>query len=106
MKDAATVLSEPFDPDDIDTIWVSWNDRLGNQEIATSEWLVPEGWTVVRHIKNKIFSNEQGETFPKSNLVTLSTTHQNGVHHIVNRITTDQGNQLDRGFYVQVSSRI
>lgn len=106
MKDQATSLQEPFDPDDIDTIWCSWNDRLGDQEIVFSEWLVPEGWTVVRHRKNKTFLNENEESFPKSNCVTLSTTHKDGTYHIVNRITTDQGNQLDRGFYVTVSGRI
>lgn len=103
---SAPVLAQAFDPDDIDTFWVSWENRIGNQKITSSVWVLPDGWTAVHQRENYSFTDEFGMEYGKSNAVTLSTTHTDGLHHIVNRITTDQGNRLDRGFMLQVSGRI
>lgn len=94
-------LPEEMHPDDHDVFCVSWTGKLNGVSIATSEWIVPDGFEVEDEETN-ITVTEDGVQYSDTNTALVSTTLEEGTHALYNRITAPGGIDLTRGFDVTI----
>ena len=96
-------LSEFVNPNDIDTFWFSWTDKLNTDTISTSVWIIPTGFTEVSTTINGSVTFD-GVTYNDANSIKMSTTLTKGLHTISNEITTAGGNTYRRGVSIVLDS--
>lgn len=94
-------LTEYMNPNDTDTFWMSWTDKLNGETISTSTWILPTGFTQVSVTTNGSVT-ENGTTYTDANSITLSTTLTKGKHLISNEITTSGSRTIRRAFNVTI----
>lgn len=98
-------LTEYMNPNDTDTFWMSWTDKLNGETISTSTWVLPANFTEVSATTNGSVT-EDGTTYNDANSVTISTTETKGKHLIFNEITTSASRTIRRGFLITIDSCI
>lgn len=103
--DEAAELDEYMNPNDVDTFWVSWTDKLNGESISTSDWIIPAGFTEEATTSGGEVV-ESGTTYADANSITLSTSLTRGRYMIRNEITTSGGRTLRRGFIVSIDPTI
>jgi hypothetical protein len=94
-------LTEYMNPNDTDTFWMSWTDKLNGETISTSTWILPAGFTEVSDTSDGTVT-EDGTTYDDANSVTLSTTNTKGKHTIFNEIVTSGGRTIRRGIIITI----
>jgi hypothetical protein len=83
----------PKDPDEIKDYVVDWSDLLGEDTIAASIWIIPDGLT-------KTSDSNTGATAT----IWLSSGVAGTSYALVNRITTAGGRTYDRTIKLKVKS--
>ena len=82
------------DPDEILIFGINWADYLGQDTILTSSWVVPAGVTAV--------SNAFTDTLAS---VKLSGGTLGQVYRITNRITTSDGETVDKSLDIEIAEK-
>ena len=103
----AADFQESWEPADIDTVFISWTDKLNGGSIvaASSVWNLPAGWAEVAKTEDGSVV-EDGITYLNTNSATLSTTLTSGTHLIQNKIDIDDGREITRGVYVTIREKL
>jgi len=101
-SDSIPSFAERWDPSDNDWVWISWENKLGGESIATSTWVLPAGWTEEDSQADQTVQDSDGTSYANSNGVRLSTTKTTGTHKITNRVTFSGSRSLDRSVFVTV----
>jgi hypothetical protein len=88
-------------------IWypVSWERKLldDDDEIFTSSWNVPAGFTVVAQREDVICLDENGVTLTKCNMALIEASQLfDDAQYIENEITVSDGETRKNGFYLKV----
>lgn len=82
------------DPDEILLFGINWADYLGTDTIASSTWIVPAGVTMV--------SNSHTDTLAT---IKLSGGTLGQVYRITNRITTADGETVDKSLDIEIAEK-
>jgi hypothetical protein len=98
----APTLTRSLAPGEADTFYVSWEQDLEGDTIASSSWEIPADFTEVG-TQTDIVVTEKGIDYANSNEILLSTTLTSGTHLIQNRIVTGSGRTLFGGFFLPVT---
>lgn len=99
---ASPAFEDRWDTFDIDYVWVAWDELLRGATITDSEWVVPDGWTVVAEQQDASVTDSDGNTYDAANGALLSTTATTGRHKISNRVTLSDDRQYERTVIVVV----
>ena len=91
-----------WDPSDVDYVWVAWDDDLEGSSISQSEWVLPEGWSLVSALVSQPVAAKDGTAFTAANGALLSTTATSGRFLLTNRCTFSDQRRLDRSVFVTV----
>lgn len=83
----AFTWTTPKDPDEVKDYVIDWTDRLNEDVIATSTWIVPDGITK----DSDSFDADENTT-----TIWLSGGTLNDNYEFTNRITTTGGRTLDQ----------
>lgn len=87
------------DPDGVLDYGIDWSSWLGDDTIASSDWMVPTGITEV-----------DDDDHPTTNTTTTTTIWLSGgtsgvTYRIVNHIVTAAGREDDRSIYIRVADK-
>ena len=105
-------LPDDMNPADESVFWVSWEEALNGYSMDTSSWILPDGFTELSTVFNVVSDpDENGETYPNSNGIQISTSLENGTYYIGNQITYTNTNfnpsitvTLQRGFNLTIDN--
>ena len=101
----APILPEEMNPDDIDTFYVSWTDKLNGATLSSDTWTLPTGFTQVSTVSDvSVVSN--GITYLNSNGVTVSTSLTTGKHLLSNNAVFSDGREITRSLYVVLDANL
>ena len=101
----APLLPGAMNPDDAETFFISWEDRLNGSSITSSAWVLPAGFTEVSDETDTTATEvEDGVTTIHLNCngVTVTTTQTEGVFEFDNVSGFADGRSLTRGLKVRV----
>ncbi|MCC5809873.1 MAG: hypothetical protein JJU06_05820 [Ectothiorhodospiraceae bacterium] len=94
-----------WDPDGREWVTVFWGDVVSRRgAIQSSEWILPDGWSVEDTRQDVTAEDAQGETYSHCNQALLDTDADTGRHLLTNRVTFADGTKLDRGLQVWVQN--
>ena len=80
-------LPDDMNPNDVSDFWISWADVLNGYTMQTSNWVLPDGFNEIATEFNKPSRpDEDGNVFPNSNAILISTTETGGTYYIGNRM--------------------
>lgn len=99
---APAAFDDRWDTHDIDYVWVAWDEFLRGSSITDSDWIVPDGWTVVAAQQDASVTDADGNSYDSANGALLSTTAITGRHKISNRVTLADGRQYERTVIIVV----
>lgn len=94
----------PLRAGDIEWFYLGWREKLDGNNILSSEWIVPDGWTIVDSAMDKYVKEDDDQVYIHVNSVLLTTHLSYKCGAIHNRITIDGGQIITRGFYVNTSA--
>lgn len=93
-----------FDPQNTEWVEQAWDeDVAAHGAIQTSTWIVPPDWTVETS-EGPVPVSAGGVTYTNGTRARLTTTATRGLHIITNRVTFNDGTQLDRSRQLQVGT--
>lgn len=96
------LLRQALDPFDIDWVWAVWSDKIGEAEIANSDWILPDGWEAVAYQQAAQVQVED-VMYEQANAVLVNNNEaRKGKYEISNRIVLVDGRQFERSCYVWV----
>lgn len=100
-------LKEFMNPNDSDTFYMVWEDKLGNptpEAMVSSEWITPESFEVGATQQDISITDSKGIDYSNANSAVISCDTSNitpGIYIIYNEITTAT-RTIRRGFEVEV----
>ncbi len=94
-------LDDSMNPNDEETFWYSWTDKLNSDTISTSTWVLPTGFTETASTTDGSVT-VGGVTYNDANSLTVTTTNTDGLYSISNEITTAAGNTWRRTFLINI----
>lgn len=93
-----------FDPENTEWVEQAWDDDVAiHGAIQTTDWVVPAGWTVLAS-EGPVPVEADGVTYTNGTRAQLSTTLTSGRHLITNRVTFQNGTQLDKSRRLRVGT--
>jgi len=93
-----------FDPQNTEWVEQAWDDDVDTHgAIQTSAWVVPSEWTVETS-EGPVPVSAGGVTYTNGTRARLTTTATRGLHIITNRVTFNDGTQLDRSRLLRVAT--
>lgn len=96
------VFSEIWDTQDIDYVWIAWDDLLRGATITDSDWTIPTGWTGSAAQMAASVTDDDDNAYTAANGILLSTTATRGRHKISNHVTLSDGREYERTVVVVV----
>lgn len=103
--DGVHIPTDPtgWDPDQVEWVTFAWADQADvRQGIATSTWVLPDGWTKDDERTDVTAETKDGVDKANCNQALLHTDAEKGKYTITNRVTFGDGTELDRSVHVIV----
>lgn len=89
------------DPDELLDFGIDWSDKLGNDTIATSEWIIGSDSALVK--ENEAFDDTTATVWLSGG--ELADPVKGTLYSVTNRITTDGGRIFDETVRLRVRTR-